>query len=132
MEVQQSVFRLREVNCLKPLTLFIKAGCSTCQKAKQLLGEWQVPYTERDIFKHPLDAQELSALIQRAPLQDLFSHRSPSARSQGLDGNTQPPELLIEKMLAEPRLIRRPLLLAGDTVVIGCQPDQMREAIHAP
>lgn len=117
---------------MKPLTLFVKAGCSTCLKAKQLLADWQVPYTERDIFKHPLDAQELAGLIQRTPLQELFSWRSPTARSQGLDGSTLPPDVLLEKMLGEPRLIRRPLLLAGDTLVVGCQPERMREAIHAP
>jgi Spx/MgsR family transcriptional regulator len=115
---------------LKPLTLYVKAGCSTCLKARQLLNTWQVPYTERDIFKHPLDAHELDVLVQKTSLQEIFSRRSPAARRHGLDESTAPAELVLSKILEEPRLLRRPLLLAGDTVVVGWNPERMHEAIH--
>ncbi|MEB3284390.1 MAG: ArsC/Spx/MgsR family protein [Candidatus Sericytochromatia bacterium] len=117
---------------MKPLTLFTKTGCSTCLKARQLLNDWQVPYTERDIFKHPLEPGELADLVKRVSLHELFSWRSPTARQQGFTPTTSSPETLVLKMLEEPRLIRRPLLLAGETLIVGCLPEQMREAIHAP
>jgi arsenate reductase-like glutaredoxin family protein len=100
-------------------------------KARQLLNAWQVPYTERDIFKHPLDAVELEVLVQKTSLQEIFSRRSPAARRQGLNEEAVPPEELLRKMLEEPRLLRRPLLLAGDTVVAGWDPERMHEAVHA-
>jgi arsenate reductase/regulatory protein spx len=94
------------------------------------LNEWQVPYTERDIFKHPLDAAELEVLVQKTSLHEIFSRRSPAARRYGLDETTVTPEKLLLKMLEEPRLVRRPLLLAGDTVVVGWNPERMHEAVH--
>jgi arsenate reductase-like glutaredoxin family protein len=52
----------------------------------------------------------------------IFSWKSPSARPLGLDETTADPERLIALMAGEPRLIRRPLIMAGGRIAVGADP----------
>ena len=61
----------------------------------------------------------MRALAAHASLTELFSWRSPTARARGLQPGSLSDEQMIELMQQEPRLIRRPLVLAGDRLVIG-------------
>lgn len=116
---------------MKRFTLYTKAGCTSCIKARQFLLSQGVAFTERDIFKHPLDELELRAVIAKQPVEELFSFRSPSVKALGLDEKALAPDEMIKHMLEEPRLIRRPLLVAGGTVVVGFNADALREAVES-
>lgn len=116
---------------MKRFTLYTKAGCTSCIKARQFLLSQGVAFTERDIFKHPLDEVELRAVIAQQPIEEVFSYRSPSVKALGLDGEALAPDAMLKHMLEEPRLIRRPLLVAGEKVVVGFNPSALREAVEA-
>lgn len=109
--------------------LYVKAGCSTCNRARDALRGWGVAFTERDLFRHPLEEPELRELAALASLRDLFSDRSPSVRARGLLPDELSEAAMLAEMLAEPRLIRRPLLRVGTRLVIGLDPAAMREAL---
>lgn len=109
--------------------LYVKAGCSTCNRAREALRAWGVSFTERDLFRHPLEEGELRELASLVSLTALFSTRSPSARARGLLPEALSEAELLAEMLAEPRLIRRPLLRVGQRLVIGGAPAEMREAL---
>ncbi|HEY9722764.1 MAG TPA: Spx/MgsR family RNA polymerase-binding regulatory protein [Oscillatoriaceae cyanobacterium] len=109
---------------MQRVTLYTKSGCSSCQKAKQFLMRQGVHFTERDIFKHPFSEKELRAIIAHKPLDEIFSFRSPSVKALGLTDKALTAEEMLSHMLREPRLIRRPLLTAGESVVVGySEPD---------
>lgn len=114
---------------MKRVTLYTKTGCTTCNKAKQLLMQRGIHYTERDIFKHPLNEQELRSLADKRSLQALFSHRSPSVKALGLQDRELSDEELVSYMLQEPRLIRRPLVTAGEAIAVGYLPEQIDEIL---
>ena len=76
-------------------------------------------FTTRDLFKQPLTANELRTLAGDRPIREIFSWKSPSARAAGLKPGDLTDDEMIQRMLAEPRLIRRPLIQAGDRVIIG-------------
>ncbi|MEB3222393.1 MAG: ArsC/Spx/MgsR family protein [Candidatus Sericytochromatia bacterium] len=121
----------REEGPVQRIGLYVKAGCTTCNKAREVLRGHGVAFTERDVFRHPLDADELLALAALRTLRALFSDRSPSARALGLDPDALPASELIGVMLQEPRLIRRPLVRIGDRLVIGCDAAAIAEALRA-
>ena len=114
---------------MKRLTLYTKAGCTSCLKARQFLLSRGVAYTERDIFKHPLNEPELRAIVAQQPVSSVFSHRSPSVKALGLADQALGEEEMLRHMLAEPRLIRRPLLVAGETVVVGFDPEALADVL---
>ena len=78
-----------------------------------------MPFQARDIFKQPLSIVELRGLAARASVDEVFSWKSPTARQMGLTPGSRTDDELLELMAREPRLIRRPLVLAGERLVIG-------------
>ncbi len=84
-----------------------------------MLAHHGIAFEARDIFRTPLTPAEIRALVRRRSVGELFSWRSPTARSRGLQPGALDDDALVALMAAEPRLVRRPLVLAGDRLVIG-------------
>ncbi len=80
-------------------------------------------FETRDLIKEPLTRQELLELAAEAGgLELLVAKRSPSYKKYRDQMTTE--DGIIDAMLAEPRLIRRPILRGPDGVYIGFQADQ--------
>ncbi len=90
-------------------------------KGRAALSRTNVSFATRDLFKQPLTASEIRALAARAPdgVRGLLSTRTTQYKALGLDRKKVSDEQLIALMAKEPRLLRRPLTLAGDRLVIG-------------
>lgn len=87
------------------------------------LDRRNIAYTTRDIFRHPLSDAELRALAERAGgATAIFSWKSPSARPLGLSPDSADPEHLPRLMAAEPRLVKRPIVAAGERIAVGSDP----------
>ena len=91
----------------------------SCRQAREVLAQANVPVETRDIFKQPLSAAELRRLAGDRPIAEIFSWKSPTARQQGLQPGILSDDELIQRMIEEPRLIRRPIVQADDRVIIG-------------
>ena len=83
---------------------------------------------ERDFFKDEFTETELRELLGDTPPTDIFSWRSPSARTLKLDQEDVSPDELIRLMVEQPRLIRRPLIHTGDRLFVGTDKAAMAEA----
>ena len=59
------------------------------------------------------------ALLQGRPASEMFNPRSASVKSMGLDPAKLDNEKLIDLMLQEPRLVRRPVVRIDDKVYFG-------------
>ena len=86
-------------------------SCSTCRNAQKSLDELGIQVEERDFFASPLTRDELSGLIDAIGIENLFSWRSPSAKPYRDHRDAITDDELIEAMLQEPRLIRRPIVI---------------------
>ena len=86
-----------------------------------MLSRRKIAFTPRDLFKQPLTAAEIRALARQAPegVRSLLSTRSTQYKALGLDRKKVSDDELVALMAREPRLIRRPLVQAGDRLVIG-------------
>jgi arsenate reductase-like glutaredoxin family protein len=88
-----------------------------------------VTFQARDIFASPLTRGELLRLASLATVDRLFSWKSPAAREYVAQRGSLPEDRLIELMLGEPRLVRRPVLVKGDRIVIGADPAEITSLI---
>lgn len=74
----------------------------------------------RDFFASPLTPEELHELIRMAGgVRPIFAFASPSFRKLGRPAESFGDEELAALILAEPRMLRRPLLVAGDGRVLA-------------
>ena len=89
-----------------------------------------VELDERDFFSDRFTEQELRQLIGEREPSEFFSWSSPSFRKMDLKRDTLTGEQLIEMMLNEPRLIRRPLIRVGDDLIVGTDKTAMSQAFE--
>ena len=74
---------------------------------------------ERDFFLEPFSKAELKMILGDTPANEIFSWRSPSAKDFRSAKDQLDNDDLIDLMLNEPKLIRRPLILANGRLILG-------------
>lgn len=89
----------------------------------------KVEISERDFFKTPFTRDEIEALLQGQPASVMFSFRSPAFKTLGLDQAKLTNNDLINLMLKEPRLIRRPVAIIGGNVYFGADSKMLAEIL---
>ena len=92
------------------------------------LHEKGVDVEERDFFQQRFSEDELRQLLHEQNLSGAFSWNSPSFKALGLAPDGLNDEILLQLMLQEPRLIRRPLVKIGDRLIIGGAQKTLDEA----
>ena len=91
--------------------------CSTCRKAEQFLAEHGIGFTFRNIAEDRPGADELAEWITRSglPLRRFFNTSGLKYKALGLkdrlEGMSEQEQVAL--------LVKRPLLIAGDTVLVG-------------
>lgn len=102
--------------------------CSTCQKAKKWLDENHVLCERRDIKTENPTYEELSAWYRRSglPLKKFFNTSGLLYKSLALKDTL--PDMSEEEMLrllaTDGMLVKRPLLVGEDFVLVGFRQDE--------
>ena len=102
---------------------------NTCRKAKEFLSQKNMAINERDFFKYPFDRGEIEDLLQGRPASEMFNFRSPSFKQLGLARDKLSDNELIDLMLKEPRLVRRPVVRIGDIVYFSADKSVLEDLI---
>jgi arsenate reductase-like glutaredoxin family protein len=86
-----------------------------------LLESLDVELDRRDFFRERFSRDELEELLTRigASPADVLSTRSKAYKTLGLAGRDVADRDLLDLMVAEPTLLRRPLIVSGSTWVAG-------------
>lgn len=74
---------------------------------------------ERDYFKEPFSEAEIRELAALAGIEQIFARRSPSLKQMGLANQELTEDEMVNLMLQEPKLVRRPLIRVRDQVFAG-------------
>lgn len=109
--------------------------CTTCKKAKKWLDENQIVYTARDIKLENPSAEEIKQmhLLSGQPLKKFFNTSGNVYKALGLKDKL--PGLTEEKqyeVLGEDgMLVKRPLVVGEDFVLIGFKEEEWQEKLKA-
>jgi len=68
----------------------------------------------RDFFSEPFSLKELQQILSGDDPSELFSWRSPSFRKLGLEKSELTASQMLDLMISEPRLIKRPIVVYKD------------------
>ena len=105
------------------------AKCNACRQAKAFLGQKNVEINERDFFKDPFSRSEIEELLQGRTASEMFNFRSPSFKQIGRERAELSNNELIDWMLKEPRLIRRPVVRIGNKVYFSADKSVLESLI---
>jgi arsenate reductase (glutaredoxin) len=96
-----------------------------------LRNDLGVELDERDYAKDPLNEPELKALFDEAGLdpRDFLNPKSPAYKKLGIGDQKLTASEAIKLMAREVNLIKRPLVIAGKTVIAGFDRERLRSAL---
>lgn len=110
------------------LTLYGIPNCDTVKKARRWLEAAGVPHAFHDFRKDGLDPAKLQAWIDAIGWEKLLNkagttfRQLPDADKAGLDAGKAK-----ALMLAQPAMIKRPVVEAGDGVSVGFSADEWQQ-----
>ena len=112
---------------MKPIFLQDPA-CSTCQKAKKWLTENNIEYTNRLIVENNPTVEELKAWIPLSglPVKKFFNTSGLVYKELNLKEKltTMSEEEQIALLATNGKLVKRPLVVTDNFVLVGFKPDE--------
>ena len=111
------------------ITMFGIRNCDTIKKARTWLDERGVAYAFHDYKAVGIDAAHLGDWIDRVGWELLLNRagttfrKLPEADRADLDA-----EKAVALMLAQPSMIKRPVLDTGETLLVGFKPERYEAA----
>lgn len=105
--------------------------CTTCKKAKAWLDERGVAYEARNIKEENPTAEELKAWHEKSglPLKKFFNTSGLAYKSLGLKDRlpTMSEEEQYQLLASDGMLVKRPLVVGEDFVMVGFRESQWQE-----
>ena len=107
--------------------------CTTCQKAKKWLEEQKIEYTERHIAENNPTYEELKEWYEKSglPLKKFFNTSGLLYKEMQLKDKlvTMSEEEMLQLLAANGMLVKRPLMINGDTVLVGFKEAEWSEKL---
>ena len=113
------------------IQLFGFTHCQGTRKAQRFFKERGLTVHFVDMEERPATRGELRRFVERLGAAALIDRDGARFRALGLHVAGDSPERLLEKALAEPRLLRTPLVRNGHHVAIGYQPEAWQAWVDA-
>lgn len=106
-------------------------NCDTVKKAKKWLDDNNVNYQFHDFRVDGLSSELLNELFQQLDWQLLLNKRSTTFRNLSDDiKNNLSKEVAFEQILAQPTLLKRPVVVTNDKTDVGFKAPQYQELFN--
>jgi arsenate reductase (glutaredoxin) len=115
------------------IEIWINPACSKCRTAKAELDAAGVEYVERRYLEEPPTPEELADVLDRLRLEPWDIARTAESREAGIDlpRDADHRDDWIAAMVADPRVIQRPIITASDGVaVVARDADTLRAVVE--
>ena len=112
------------IKTMSEVTIYHNPHCSKSRATLALLEEHGVTPDVVEYLSTPPDAATLKRLLDLLglPPRELMRRKETAYSDLGLDDDTLSDDALIEAMIANPMLIERPIVVAGQKAVVGRPP----------
>ncbi|HHD72781.1 MAG TPA: Spx/MgsR family RNA polymerase-binding regulatory protein [Epsilonproteobacteria bacterium] len=95
-------------------------NCDSVRKAVKFLKTHEIDFTFHDTRESPVDAAEIQKWIERgASIKQLFNTRGTTYRTLKLKEKNLDDSGKLAYMAKENMLIKRPVILSGDKILLG-------------
>ncbi|WP_407892905.1 transcriptional regulator Spx [Lacticaseibacillus sp. N501-2] len=110
------------------VTLYTSTGCSSSRKARVWLEDNHIPFIERNLDTDKITREEIQHLLvlSERGFDDIVSVRSKAYLRLGVTPDDLTTAQMINLILHDPHLLRRPIIVDERRVQIGFHPDEIR------
>ncbi|WP_374276657.1 ArsC/Spx/MgsR family protein [Azonexus sp.] len=101
------------------ITFYEKPGCKGNLRQKTLLAAAGHTVQAKNLKTEAWTADRLLAFVGKLPVAEWFNRAAPAVKSGEIVPENLDPETALKLLLANPLLIRRPLMEVGDERMVG-------------
>ena len=116
---------------MSQVTIFHNPRCSKSRETLALLTDKGIEPTIVEYLKNVPSKDELKAVISALEIspRDLLRKKEAEYKTAGADDLSLSDEAIIDIMLANPKLIERPIVVTGNKARIGRPPESVLEIL---
>lgn len=107
--------------------------CTTCKRAKKFLDENNINYEDRHIVENNPTKEELATWLQKSgvPIKKFFNTSGVVYRELGMKDKvaTLSEDELLDILASNGMLVKRPLIILEDSVLIGFKEELWKETL---
>ncbi|MFO1238047.1 MAG: ArsC family reductase [Alphaproteobacteria bacterium] len=108
----------------RTVTIYGIPNCDTMKKARAWLDAHNVAHAFHDYRKAGLDKATLEGWVERAGWETILNRAGTTFRALGdADKANLTAARAVKLMLAQPGMIKRPVLIAGKDMLVGFKPE---------
>ena len=110
--------------------LWFDARCTSCKRALELLRERGIEPVLRRFLEEPPTPEELAGLFVRLGAGPRALARKDADEYQALRlSDRSADDELVRALVSHPRILERPILVAGDRAVVAKPPERVLELV---
>ncbi len=107
------------------LTIYHNPRCSKSRQTLQLIKDHDQAVTVIEYLKTPFNQQQIETLLAQLDCTPLAMMRVKEKEFKQQQLQDQDDASLIQAMVTTPKLIERPIVVKGDTAIIGRPPENV-------
>lgn len=109
------------------LKLYTSPSCASCRKVKKYFNTYNIPYVEKNIFSTPLTREDIYKMVTKSEngFDDIISTRSKIFKERDLNVADMKTGELIDFIINNPTILRRPIIVADDEIQVGYNEDDI-------
>jgi arsenate reductase-like glutaredoxin family protein len=115
---------------LKRVEIYTDPKDPLCSEAQSFLEEQEVLLQVHDVKQQPLSSRQISRLIRHFDLRHFLNETSQVYKKNKLDKSLPGREEVIELMATDNDLLRKPIIVAGRLMTVGCNRDKIIEMLQ--
>ena len=106
---------------MKNIIFYNYLKCSTCRKAKKWLDQKDIKYKLIDLIVEPPSLKYLNLALEQytSDKKKIFNTRGKAFKSINLDIHALSKEEIIQLLLSDGKLIKRPFVVCEEKVILG-------------
>ena len=109
------------------VTLYHNPRCSKSRAVLALLEENEISPDIVYYLDNPPDIKELKSLLRKLEMnvRDILRRSEPEYETLGLDDDSLSEEIVLDLLVKHPKLLQRPIVVAGSRAIIGRPPENV-------
>ena len=109
------------------IKVYTSPSCSSCKKVKKWFMDNDIPFIEKNIFGPTFKEKDIYDILSKTDngTEDIISKRSKIIIENNVDIDKMSVKQLVEFILKNPSVMKRPIIVDDSKMVVGYNPDDI-------
>ena len=103
------------------IQIYTTPSCASCRKAKKWFDQYNIPYSEKNIFSIKLSKEDIFKMLANSEngFEDIISTRSKIFREKKLEPDLMSVQELVSFIIEYPSVLKRPIIINENELQVG-------------